>query len=261
MARLRIAKPGGNIDTDLSKDLAFDSDFSCFNVIQETNVQMTTNGSGVGSVTYTHSLGYIPMYQVWIKEKGSVYLNNMWALLSQSASGSIAYATTTTIEIFADFALESTTYDYHIIIFGNTPDNVSASGNNNISGTMKIAKPGVDLETATDIRQLAFQSGKHTLKYDDENSGTTSITVSAGSSNYIDISHNIGYVPLVFVKDVSDTIGGSSTSKMLPVFYEFASNAFYAVDRNKIRVVADAFYYGSSLTYNLKYFTYRDKIA
>ena len=261
MARLRIAKPSGNIDTDLSKDLAFDSDYPCFNVIQETDVDFTTNGSGVGSVTYNHNLGYIPMYQVWIQEKGSTYLNGMWALLSQSASGSIAYATTTTIEIFADFALNSTKYDFHIIIFGNTPDNVSASGNNNISGAMKIAKDSVDLETATDIRQLAFQSGKHTLKFDADNSGTDSITVAAGGGDYIDITHDIGYTPIVFVKDVSDTVGGSATSKMLPVFYEGANNAFYAVDSSKIRVVVDNYGFGASVTYNLKYFTYRDKIA
>lgn len=260
MARIRIAKTGDNIDTVAQKDLAFDSNKNCFNIIQEASVQVTTDGSGIGSVTYSHNLGYIPQFKSFAYEQHDPLTNNMWTLSDSSAIGCVVHATTNTIVINVEnYSTTNKTYYFRLKIFGNSADDTIGTSNNNISGHMKVAKSGQDLTTATDIRQLQFQSGLYTLKYDSSKSGSVSKSAAAGAIEYVDVYHNLGYVPYVFVKDVSDT-SGSTTSKMLPVMYPAFGGTFFAINSTKIRIVIDNVMNGSSITYNYKYFVYRDRI-
>jgi len=253
MTVFKVAKPGGNAETDASKDLAFDAiQHPCFNIIKEFTATLTTNGSGDGSTTVNHNLNYYPFFKAWVKV-GSAYM-----LLHASGTYSLSYATSTAIKIQINGGDANKTYNYIIKVFGNEAQNTIGTGNNNVSGLVRVARPGQDAETATDIRQLAFQSGKYTLKLDTGKSGTTSITAPAWDIKFVDVYHNLGYYPFVFVKDTSDT--ESSTAKMLPVYYS-GSGSYYEIYTNKIRIYVDNAANSYSVTYNYKYFVYRDKLA
>ena len=60
---------------------------------------------------------------------------------------------------------------------------------------IKIAKAGKSLESS-DINDYTFHSSVNTLKIYKESFGTKS--VSTGSIATIDVTHNLGYKPMVF---------------------------------------------------------------
>lgn len=257
MARMRIAKTGGSIGVTASKELALDSDYPCLNVIADSTTSITTNGSGNGSVNITHSLGYYPVYKVYAKEKSTSNLTDYWCLI-QSVYGGSSYATTSVINVAISGGKASATYNVFVMVFGNEPDDAVGTSNSNISGKSLIAKASQNLETATDVRQLTFQSGKYVLKLDSTKSGTTASTVVAANSvAVIDVTHSLGYVPVAFAADVS--AGG--TDNMVPGFYVGIGAVYFGMSSTKLRFEIDNSTNPSPETYQFKYYIFRDKIA
>ena len=257
MTIFKIAKTGDDALTTANKDLAFDLDYPCLNVIRSITLWVTTDGSGDGSNSFSHDLGYYPMYKTYVKTASGGY-----ALLEASAlEGSAiatAYSTTSKISVIIDSGSANTQYTFEVKVFGNSADDSVGTTNNNVSGRMRVARVGHDAKTATDVRELVFQSGVYVLKYDPTKSGSFVKLVTAGDLHVEKIYHNLGYVPYVFVKEKDD--GGSTTSKMLPVF-QSSYGAYYEIFTDRTEITLDNVMGTTDITFNVKYFLYLDKLA
>lgn len=64
-------KLGTDAWTDSDLDLQFTSKYSSLKIYKWGNASFTTDGSGVGSVTINHNLGYAPMSIVFVKYTAS----------------------------------------------------------------------------------------------------------------------------------------------------------------------------------------------
>lgn len=246
MAKLLIAKRGGDTLVDQEKDLAFTSDRSCLIEMFSLLTTLTTDVDGNGSLEITHNLGYVP--SVFVFEKG--YLDTtFW--YPQYVMG--VRADTTKLYITATYLDSNTTYQIFYSISGNRNDNVVGSGNNNVSGRLRIAKSGYDAETEQDVRNMRFMSGKSVWKVDSNLSGNVQSTPDGSGYTLITIPHNLGYVPMCFVLCTDN--GG-----MLPYTVPLYGGLFmlHHIDNNNLYIEV---YNASTATVNFKYKILRDKIA
>lgn len=100
---------------------------------------------------------------------------------------------------------------------------------------LKIMKPGKSLDS-TDLRDFIFHSDHTCFKIHSIGSGQISIN-SGGTTGYLDVSHNLGYVPAFLVYQdgqlmPSDIVAYADTSKIritrtLSEPYNQSTNAYY----------------------------------
>lgn len=194
MAVLRIAKPNGNAETDDEKALVMTSERACVIEMFSGIGHITTDVDGNGTFEFTHNLGYVPAFLAF--EKG--YLDTTYwydtYVIAFSADTIKFYAKA----IYLD---PNTTYDIFYSIAGNRNDNAVGSGNNNVSGRLRIAKDGYNPMTETDVRNMKFMSGKNVWKVDPILSGSVTQEINGGypDPTIITIPHNLGYVPMALV--------------------------------------------------------------
>lgn len=256
MAKLIIAKKNGSI-TDSEKDLAMTSDRSCMMEIFSGTVDITTDGSGFGSAEVTHNLGYRPLYYCFVRDPLST---GDWYPQGDGYMALGNSVDTTKLYLSIDYKEASSTYKVYYSIFGNQQENGVGTGNNNVTGKIKIAKSGYDASTETDARNMQFFSGKNVYKVDPALSGSTSVTV----NDFIvtkTIPHNLGYVPIAFVLNNS-SYGSSTYGQMAPSTLGSPGMTYYVNSTNLVIVIEDYVSGGSpSFDMGFKYKIMRDKIA
>lgn len=239
MAIFKIAKLGGNVETDADKDLVFTSDKICMIELISGSQTIT------GTTEITHNLGYIPSYFVFTKGRNLADTEDAWY---------IKYLGTriSTTKLYIDLYEGETSEDIYYIIYGNRQDNAVGTGNSNVIGNFKISKDGYDAETETDVRNMKFISGKNVTKIDTALSGTVTSSISTDDITTIEITHNLGYFPICYV--ISSTYG-----QTLPIAEPIQTD--YHVTTTKL--IINVWDFSGEETYNetFKYIITRDKIA
>lgn len=255
MAIFKIAKTGGTVSDD-EKDLAFTSARNCIIEMFSGTIDISTDGDGFGAQTYTHNLGYIPACYCFVRDP----LNTgRWYPHQDGYMACNTYVDTTKLYTAINYKEASQTYRIFYSIFGNNQDNTTGTGNNNVSGKLRISKDGYDAETETDARNMQFFSGKNVLKIDSALSGSTTITINSPVVTKT-IAHNLGYVPIVFV--LNTKIDSYEQGQMLPITVGSLNVSYYIDSINLVIIVEDIFGGGSpSFTMDFKYKILKDKIA
>lgn len=252
---MKIAKTGGTT-ADSDKNLAFTSDKDCIMEVLSGTANISTDGSGYGTSEVTHSLGYRPAYYCFVRDP----LNTgNWYPHQDGYMGLGTSVDTTKLYLAINFKEASQTYVVRYSIFGNQQENGDGTGNNNVSGKIRVAKPTRNAETEQDARRMQFFSGKNVFKQDTALSGTTTVTV----NDFVvtkTIAHNLGYVPFVFI--LNDTSFGVPSGQMLPESVASPTASFYVNSTNIVIVIEDPVSGGSpSFDMTFKYVVLRDKIA
>ena len=249
MARLIVAKDGYNITSD-RRYLLIDSDLTNLMIIEEKDI------SG-GTASYSHNLGYLPTTfeffkygTQWFPVGSPIYdTSDSWV----AGGVNIEYDTNTIY-----FTYEWINSDVKLFITGNSADNQTGSGKNTAIGKLKIAKDGFSIDEITDVRQFSFCSGLDTLKKDIGLSGITTIE-GDGTFTKKEITHNLGYVPVVIARLSSNTYNSGLDNTMLPInltAFDLTPVSFY-ITSTKIVFFTENVVGNFTIKYNL----YRNKIA
>lgn len=214
----KISKEAQDVFTALDKDLQYSSKFSTLKVLQRGDAVLTTDGSGNGTVTVPHNLGFAPAHFIFRKGTASFSLLDAStypnAFVPIANLGSIwmgnvtfdVYTTTTDLVIKAKGAGASTTYNFHYLL---TIDLAQAfTGNAGITLAdgygLKVSKDGVDVKTGQEY-QMSYSQKYRSLQYYDENYMTQALTLPELNSTmfdspqqagtYVDFMHGLGYPP------------------------------------------------------------------
>jgi hypothetical protein len=219
-------------------------------IIEEKNIAGT-------DTEYTHGLGYLPTTleffnygTQWFPVGSEIYSTD--DTYPGVYSPNLEYDTNKVYITQNDDALP-----IKLFISGNAADDQIGSGKNTASGKLKIAKPGLDVENITDVRQFQFCSGLDTIKKDLTLSGSVTISPVAGFSK-IEVTHNLGYVPVVIAKIESNDYDYGYNGAMLPVglsIFDVTPVSFY-ITTAKIVFFTD----NADSTFNIKYNLYRNKL-
>lgn len=244
MATLKIAKPGGNAENDAEKDLAFTSERAC---LIEFDSGIVNLGAG-GSNEITHNLGYRPTVYAFIKGRDLGDTKDVWFPHQGGATTVITSVDTTKLYLSGD-----ANADVFYIIFSNQQENGTGTGNNNVSGKMKIAKSGYSAETEQDARNMKFFSGKNVFKIDNNLSDTVTFAIDTLDFTVHEITHNLGYVPVCFVLC-------STTGQMLPNSAAVFPTLDYYIDSTKLTIYTLDLSGNPSYNLTFKYKILRDKI-
>jgi len=245
MAELRIAKPGGDALIDAEKDLAFTSDRSCMIEFASGTVNL---GAG-GSNTIAHNLGYRPTVYAFIKGRDLGNTKDVWYPHQGGQRTAL-----TNVDISNLYITGDANADVYYIIFNNQQEDGVGTGNNNISGNIRIAKDGYDALTQTDARRMRFFSGKNVFKVDEDLSGSTTFAIDTLDFTVKEITHGLGYIPICFVLC-------STSGQMLPDSALTFPTLDYYIDTNKLTIYTQDFSGGASYNLTFKYKILRDKIA
>lgn len=254
MAELIIAKNGGDV-YDTEKDLSFTSNRDCLVEMISGTTSVTTDASGFGYTTINHNLGYIPQFLGFVRDPDST---GDWYPINDGYMGSSVSADTTKM-YFIISKQANKSYIFQYSIFSNKVDNGAGSGNSNVSGKLRIAKTGYNASTETDARNMRFFSGGSVYKVDESLSGTATMWVN-DFINTATISHNLGYVPTVFVL-ANIPYGVNPVSQMLP---NASFNMSYYINSSIIHIIYEIPWWSEYETEHEIVFPYkvlRDKIA
>lgn len=255
MAVLKIAPIGINAETGAEKDLSMTSDRSCIVELFSGYVDITTDEFGFGSTEFTHNLGYIPAYYCFVRDP---LATGNWYTHQDGYMACGTSVDTTKLYMGIYYKEASSTYKVFYSIWGNRQDDGEGSGNNNVSGNIRISKDGYDAEKETDARNMKFFSGKNTFKVDKTLSGSCSVTIN-DSVIFKTIPHNLGYVPVAFV--LNDSSYGISGGQMLPNVGGSINMSYYVNSTNLVIVIEDLISAGSPpFNMTFKYKILRDKI-
>lgn len=209
MAQIIIAQEGGSV-ADAEKDLVFTSERTCLIEVLSGTIDISTDGSGFGTAEVTHDLGYRPSYYAFARDP---LATGDWYPQGDGYMGLGTNVDTTKLYLAINGKEPSSTYRIKYYIFGNQLENGTGSGNNNVTGRIRISKPGYDAETETDARNMQFFSGTNVFKVDTALSGTTTVTIDDFIKE-VTVPHDLGYVPFVLV--CSDSADGLQLGRVLP---------------------------------------------
>lgn len=244
-----VAATGYDIKSD-QKYLTLDSDVGNLMIIDEQDLSGT-------DTEYTHGLGYLPTtleffnYGTQWFPAGSTVINTSDAYPGVFSPG-LEYDTN---KVYVSLNVDS--LPIKLFISGNAADDQTGSGKNTASGKLKIAKDGLNVPDITDVRQFKFCSGLDTIKKDLALSG--SVTITANDFTKVEVTHNLGYVPVVIAKIESNTYDSAVNGLMLPInlsIFDVSPVSFY-ITSTKIVFFVDAVIANFTIKYNL----YRNKIA
>jgi hypothetical protein len=247
MARIRIAKEGYTVEDDL-RFLSLDTNYSSLMIIAEASVAGT-------ATEYTHGLGYLPTTIEFFKF-GTQWFPMDSAIYDLDDNLYLTYAPKIEFDSNKAYFYNPDELPIKLFISGNSADNSIGSGKNTAFGKIKVAKDGQDV-TATDVRQYKFCSGLDTIKKDLALSGTAQI-VGDGTFKKVEVSHNLGYVPIVTARISSNTYDSAFNGRYLPQnwqTYDFVPISFY-ITTTKIVF----FTYNQPVTVNITFNLYRNKI-
>lgn len=242
---LKIAKDGGNAQTDSEKNLAFTADRSCLIEFASGIVNL---GAG-GSAEITHNLGYRPTVYAFIKGRDLNDTKDVWYPHQGGSYKCLTKVDTTKLYITGEI-----NRDVFYIIFSNQQENGNGTGNSNVSGNLRVAKANYNAKTETDARNMIFFSGKNVFKIDVDLSSNTTFSINTSDITIKEITHGLGYVPICFVLC-------RTTGQMLPnSAFVFPTLDCY-IDSNKLTIYTTDFSGEPSYNLTFDYIILRDKIA
>lgn len=259
MPIFKIAKPGGSV-TDAEKNLVFTSNRPCIIEIQSGTQAVSTTAE------ITHNLGYVPGFVAFNRVPVATFPddipNNSWTpcigRFQNYPDGASIQADTSKIylETYEQYDYDDEEYykvptDIFYSIWANSVTNATGTGNNNVSGKMKIAKTGQSV-AGTDARQYVFFSGKSVYKQNIALSGTKSVYINSEFA-IGEITHNLGYVPIVFATDLE-------SGSRIPYALNFLTITYYITTTKVYFVIWNL---GDTIdgTFDFKYKILMDKIA
>lgn len=109
----RITKPGYNALTETNdRNLIMTSKRNCLKEFLSGTVNIVTDGSGSGSVSVNHNLGYFPLYYAFSK-----YDDDTWNPVGSEITNLFSYATTTTLNFSIVGRTDNFTYKVFYIVF------------------------------------------------------------------------------------------------------------------------------------------------
>lgn len=192
MTTFKVAKTGGSVD-DSVKDLAFDSSQNYMIILAEYDITTDVDGN----YEITHNLGYIPSFYLFIETSSGVWTrpDEPFYVTGSNADSSKIY-----ISGMGEYT------NVHVVLWANSYNNAVGDTNNNVSGKLKIAKSGYSADTALDLRQFVFASGKGFIIIKEKKQ--FSITINATYDSELDLymwnqsatyAHGLNYVPQVQV--------------------------------------------------------------
>jgi len=248
MSKFIVATTGYDVSAD-ERNLSINSDKSNMMIVDEVDIAGT-------DTQYTHGLGYLPTTLEFIKystqwfPSGSAIYNtsDTWVAVTGS------YNEYDTNKIYFDNPYE---LDSKIFITGNAADNATGSGKITASGKVKVAKDGLNVPDITDIRQFQFCSGLDTIKKDLTLSGSTTLE-SDGTFTKTEITHNLGYHPVVIAKLSSNTYDSYYNNLPLPInmsIFSLVPVSFYTTTTKLV-----LFTKGVIGDFTISYNIYRNKI-
>jgi len=257
---LIIAKPGNSV-YDNEKSLVLTSNRDCLVEIKSGTKNISNTGY------FQHSLGYYPAYSAFMKVQTSTIVgvpNGCWSpcvgFIGNALDGGIVtidsdklYFETYTVYNDITMSYDYVQTDFYYSIFGNSINNAVGSGNDNVSGKLKIAKSGLSLTDITDVRQLKFFVG-NAFKQDLGISGTTSVTLVDYDMTVKSVHHGLGYVPIVYAFE-------NNNGSRIPYGNPDGTIFTYYVDSSDIYFVAGNFSATGGDLYDIKYVITRDKIV
>jgi hypothetical protein len=184
----KIAKSGQDATSLDQKDLVFDINNNYLVILEER----TDRSNASSNLEITHSLGYIPAFYTFFKD---VSTGKWYRQLQSGLDGN--YADTSKIYIKTD---DPNQY-VRTVIFGNSQSDAVGSGRNNVSGKLRIAKPGYDAKVDTDLRRFKFASGGGVFKIKEKKKLTVTVNLDGMgmSDDSVSYAHGLGYVPQVSV--------------------------------------------------------------
>lgn len=222
-------KIGSNVLTDT--DLALDdtSKYSSLKFFKWGNAQFTTNGSGVGSTSITHGLGYAPMSIVFRKFTAqwsspdnilptTSYANSFGHIGAANYYGGNNGAIDIDFDVTVDddklyisdsgngSLAASTTYYFRYYILVDLSQAFTSASNISLTGDYgyKVSKPGKDVLTA-DEYDMASSSKYKSVQFYSNHVVSTTLTLPVMFSSiydtyveeatYVDFNHSLGYQP------------------------------------------------------------------
>lgn len=227
---------GGNVLTAADDDLAFSTKFQSIKIYKTGTLSVSTDGSGDGSDSEAHDLGFAPAFRAFILDSGAYfpdaphfsYINSSWNRVHVYTDASNIYAQ-------ALGATPSDTYTIKYFMFADLAQSYSGTSSS-LAQTygLKISNPGIEVTTAK-IYQLSFTSSLKNMRYDPSKTGST--TMSLDEKGCIDnyptggddqttstsVSHGLGYPPffMSWFKTNNTQIYGPTTYKVaIPFFRE-----------------------------------------
>lgn len=222
--------------------------------INEDNTSDFSSGGGVfsrtrttDSNTHSYTGGQSEYFTIGVTSMVQQIVNRGgWS--SGNAMGFVVEDNGTTHDSPGNYVEDSLSYSPHSFLsirvgaepnFKPTPVSVTAPslpGTNDVG--MKFSEPGVSVLTATDD-QLYLTTKRNQIKL------VTEELFTASSATTTQISHNLGYIPLVTVYGLSASPG--SVWVRLPYAEYFTDHQFYYVDSSKLYLHSadsgDKFYY------------------
>jgi hypothetical protein len=251
----RTSKTGKDAQTGIDLDQTFSSKFSTLKLYAWDDIELTTDGSGNGTVSVEHNMGYAPAHFVFRKGTASLsfldassYSNafvpitgvtNLW----MSNNYFRVYTDSTHLVIETDGQDASTTYYFRYYILVDLAQ--VFTGSSGISKTndfgLKISQDGHDVRTAEEY-QMAYSQKYKSLQYYDENYKTQELTLpytmadpydlTLECGTYVDINHGLGYPPFFIAYALNGL--GNSLNVLIPYqFYTgtiFGGAGFEAID-------------------------------
>lgn len=222
-------KVGTDIDNNTDKQLALTSKYSYLKILKWGNAQFTTNGSGVGTVSVAHGLGYTPIVMVFKKfdaqytflstttytdsfrdvESYNSYDPNQSGFEFDADDTNLTISTTTTI-YGSNPVSNSTTYYFRYFIFVDLSKEFTGDSSISLPNNygFKVSKPGKNVLTAEEY-EMAMSSKYKSLQYFSNHVLSSSLTLpemfastfdsSVEQATYVDFNHNLGYQPFFLV--------------------------------------------------------------
>lgn len=263
---MKASKAGQDVKTAASKDLRFNSEKGALKIFKSGDANFTTDGSGNGSVTIAHNMGYPPGFFAYRKAtakntsmSGTTEYSNAYFpvgapnfyvkddLLHHAIH---AYADATNLYILCSGGKASTAmyFRYYILVEQSATFSSADSITTSNDYGFKVSKPGFDIASAKEY-QLAFSSKYKILQYFSVSKKSQAITLPAmwpseiddtvEEATYVDFTHGLGFAPLVFVFFDSPTF--SNLLVKAPVTLEnaldyFAYSVSYFADSTRVRV-------------------------
>lgn len=221
-------KIGSNLNTNTDLELKHTTKFSSLKLYKWKNAQFTTDGSGVGSTTVTHDLGYTPIVQVWGKHTSqfsflsATSYSDTYSLLDsinsyRPYSAGIEFfpdedkITIKTLSIggYGGGASPNTTYYFRVLIWVDKSEDFSGTSTISLDDDygFKSSESGVSVLTGQEY-QMQYSSKYRGIQYYDGHIKNSSLTLPAMWASrydtdvqeavYVDFNHNLGYPPLFF---------------------------------------------------------------
>ena len=220
---IKVSKPGQDVKTVSDKNAVFTSKYRSLKVLKWANFTFDIDEHGDGTFSYTHSLGYAPAFDVFVKGTAAyAFLSattyaNAWFNIGGSNrwfdqdgyGGFFAYSDTTKLYVVAvgARAFASTTVTGRYYLYVDPCQEYTSTSNYNLTHDygIKVSKPGQDVKTTNKEYNMAFSTKYNSIQYFSESIKTKDLTLpilfadpfdtEPEEATFVDFTHGLGYAP------------------------------------------------------------------